>query len=60
LGLFVANTGQPKCLSMLQQMPNPSLEWTATGMALGPPAGVVHHPAVGPSAIPASAAQLKR
>ena len=40
--------------------PNPSLEWTATGKALGPRAGVVHHPSRGPSAFPASAAQLKR
>jgi hypothetical protein len=35
--------------------PNPSLERTATGLALGPLPGVVHHPSSGPSAIPASA-----
>ena len=40
--------------------PNPSLEATATGKALGPRAGVVHHPSRGPSAFPASAPQLKR
>ncbi len=40
--------------------PNPSLEPTRTGMALGPPTGVVHHPSGGPSAIPALAPQLKR
>ena len=36
-------------------LPNPSLERTATGLALGPLPGVVHHPYSGPSAIPASA-----
>jgi hypothetical protein len=41
-------------------LPNWSLEWTATGKPLGPPAGVVHHPSCGPSAFPASATQLKR
>ena len=40
--------------------PNPSLEPTRTGMALGPPAGLVHHPSSGPSAIPARSAQPKR
>ena len=40
--------------------PNPSLEPTRTGMALGPLPGVVHHPSSGPSAIPALSAQLKR
>jgi hypothetical protein len=40
--------------------PNPSLEGTRTGMALGPPAGLVHHPSGGPSATPARAPQLKR
>ena len=34
---------------------NPSLEWTATGKPLGPPAGLGHHPSSGPSAFPASA-----
>jgi len=47
-------------LGNLQVGPNPSLEGTATGKALGPPAGVAHNPAVGPSALPASAPQLKR
>ncbi len=40
--------------------PNPSLEPTRTGMALGPLPGVAHHPSSGPSATPALAAQLKR
>jgi hypothetical protein len=40
--------------------PNPSLEPTRTGMALGPLPGVVHHPSSGPSTTPALAAQLKR
>ena len=39
---------------------NPSLEWTRSGMALGPPPGVVHHPSGGQSAMPALAPQLKR
>jgi len=40
--------------------PNPSLERTVTGKALGPRTGQYHHPLRGPSASPASAAQLKR
>ena len=40
--------------------PNPSLERTATGVALGPRGASGHHPPRGPSATPASAAQLKR
>ncbi len=40
--------------------PNPSLEVTRSGMALGPPTGVVHHPSGGPSAMPTLAPQLKR
>jgi len=44
----------------VQVTPNPSLEPTRTGVALGPPPGVVHHPSGGPSATPALAAQLKR
>ncbi len=40
--------------------PNPSLERTATGKALGPRASQCHHPSRGPSASPAPAAQLKR
>jgi hypothetical protein len=50
--LFLVNLGA-------QMRPNPSLEATATGKALGPLAGKVHHPASGPSALPASAPQLK-
>jgi hypothetical protein len=40
--------------------PNPSLERTSTGKALGPQVGLGHHPARGPSASPAASAQLKR
>jgi hypothetical protein len=41
-------------------LPNPSLEPTRTGMALGPRGARSYHPPRGPSAIPALAAQLKR
>ena len=40
--------------------PNPSLERTSTGMALGPRNALVYAASRGPSAIPAAAAQLKR
>jgi hypothetical protein len=40
--------------------PNPSLERTATGKPLGPLRVQCHHPLRGPSASPASAAQLER
>ena len=40
--------------------PNPSLERTSTGKALGPRAGQYHHPSRGPSASPVASAQLKR
>ncbi len=40
--------------------PNPSLERTSTGKALGPRTGQYHHPSRGPSALPVVAAQLKR
>jgi hypothetical protein len=43
-----------------KQPPNPSLERTHTGMALGPRGVSGHHPPRGPSATPARAAQLKR
>jgi len=36
-------------------LPNPSLERTSTGLALGPRAVQCHHPSRGPSANPASA-----
>lgn len=39
---------------------NPSIEWADTGEALGPRAGVVHHPRCGLSASPASDPQFKR
>jgi hypothetical protein len=41
-------------------LPNWSLEWTATGKALGPRGSQVYAPPRGPSAFPASAPQLKR
>ena len=40
--------------------PNPSLERTRTGMALGPRGAGSYHPPRGPSTTPALAAQLKR
>jgi len=46
--------------SLRAVLPNPSLEWTAPGKALGPRTGQCHHPLRGPSAFPASAPQLKR
>ena len=57
----------PVCLTLSHRpgspravLPNPSLERTATGKALGPRAGQCHHPSRGPSAFPAPSAQLKR
>jgi len=57
----------PVCFVILHRLgppqavlPNPSLEPTHTGMALGPPGAMVHHPPRGPSATPARSAQLKR
>ncbi len=44
-----------KVLMCRTPLPNPSLERTSTGKALGPRGGVVHHPPRGPSAYPASA-----
>jgi len=40
--------------------PNPSLERTSTGMALGPRGSVVHHQPRGPSTMPVASVQLKR
>ena len=40
--------------------PNPSLERTSTGMALGPRGRGVYHRPRGPSATPVASAQLKR
>ena len=40
--------------------PNPSLERTSTGVALGPRTGQCHHPLRGPSTTPVASAQLKR
>ena len=57
----------PRCFALSPRLgspravlPNRSLEWTATGKALGPRASQCHHPSRGPSAFPASAPQLKR
>ena len=41
-------------------LPNPSLEATATGRALGPRRAASYHARRGPSALPPSAPQLKR
>jgi hypothetical protein len=41
-------------------LPNPSLERTSAGKALGPRNGQYHHPLRGPSALPVASAQLKR
>lgn len=40
--------------------PDPPLEGTRTGMAIGTPAGVVHHPSGEPSAKPALGPLLER
>lgn len=48
------------CVNVGAVRPNPSLEPTRTGMALGPLPRAVHHLSSGPSAIPAVAAQRKR
>jgi hypothetical protein len=40
--------------------PNPSLERTSTGLALGPRGYSGHHPPRGPSTKPVVSAQLKR
>jgi len=55
-------TSLKKVLHLLCQTarPNSSLERTRTGMALGPPGAMVHHPLGGPGATPARSAQLKR
>jgi hypothetical protein len=41
-------------------MPNPSLEWTATGMAPWPRDAAVHVAPRGQGAMPVAAPQLKR
>jgi hypothetical protein len=41
-------------------LPNPSLERTSTGLALGPRSYSGHHPLRGPSTNPVASAQLKR
>lgn len=40
--------------------PNPSLQPTVIGMALGPRSALVHHAPRGPSAMPLPAAELER
>ena len=49
----------PRC-SPTAVLPNPSLERTSTGLALGPRASQCHHPSRGPSTNPVASAQLKR
>jgi hypothetical protein len=46
--------------SATDPLPNPSLERTSTGLALGPRTGQCHHPPRGPSTNPVASAQLKR
>jgi hypothetical protein len=46
--------------SVTRALPNPSVERTSTGKALGPRTSQCHHPSRGPSASPAPAAHLKR
>jgi hypothetical protein len=41
-------------------LPNPSLERTSTGKALGPRGAHCHHSPRGPSTVPVASAQLKR
>ena len=56
----LASRAHPIPRARHRMRPNPSLERTATGMALGPRGASGHHPPRGPSTTPASAAQLKR
>jgi hypothetical protein len=37
------------CVSASEVTPNPSLEWTRSGMALGPRSGCSYHPPRGPT-----------
>ena len=60
-GGFNAELGSGYSLpSVTKALPNPSLERTSTGMALGPRGYAGHHPPRGPSATPVVSAQLKR
>ena len=54
------HVSQAWCGLQARVRPNPSLERTSTGLALGPRAVQCHHPSRGPSANPAGSAQLKR
>ncbi len=58
LGFLASPLACHRCV--LSVLPNPSLEPTRTGMALGPRASRSYHPSRGPSATPALAPQLKR
>jgi len=58
-GFILSLLGHQLC-SQRAVLPNPSLEWTAPGKALGPRGAHCHHSPRGPSAFPASAPQLKR
>jgi hypothetical protein len=48
------------CRQALAVLPNPSLERTTTGVALGPRSAQCHHPPRGASATPVVSAHLKR
>ena len=58
-GFILSPLGHRLC-SPRAVLPNPSLERTSTGKALGPRGSQVYAPPRGPSASPAAAAQLKR
>jgi hypothetical protein len=58
--LHIASGQLPIVVTKAELRPNPSLERTSTGLALGPRTGLGHHPLRGPSANPAGSAQLKR
>jgi hypothetical protein len=58
-GFVLSSLGSQPC-SPRAVLPNPSLERTRTGMALGPRGAPCHHSPRGPSATPALPAQLKR
>jgi hypothetical protein len=60
LGVFWTARSSIRMRSTSRVGPNPSLERTSTGLALGPRTGQCHHPLRGPSPNPAGSAQLKR
>ena len=59
-GMLPANTRPVAPTATQKAGPNPSLEPTPTGLALGPRNRFVYHRSRGPSANPAGSAQLTR